>query len=99
MGRSVSRRWGRCGCSAGVLLAMVLLWAPPAAAQFDRGQISGVVKDATGAVVPGATVTVTSQRTQVPLTAVTDASGYYVFPGLLPGLYDVKVELQGFKTS
>ena len=38
----------------------VLAMAVPAAAQFDRGQISGVVKDDTGGVVPGATVTATS---------------------------------------
>lgn len=94
----VSRQAWRWGCSTWVL-AVLLAWASPAAAQFDRGQISGVVKDTSGAVVPGATVTVTSQRTQVSLTAVTDGSGYYVFPGLLPGQYDVKVELQGFKTS
>src|SRR5260221_6514618 len=75
----------------------LLLCAAPAFAQFDRGQISGVVKDQTGAVIPGATVTVTNVQTRLPRTSVTDGTGYYIFTALAPGGYDVEVELQGFK--
>ena len=57
----------------------------PAAAQFDRGQISGTVKDAQGAVVPGATVTVTNTQTAITQTTVTDSSGFYTVPNLAPG--------------
>jgi hypothetical protein len=77
----------------------MFLAAAPASAQFDRGQISGVVKDSTGAIVPGATVTATRQQTAAPQTTVTDASGYYNFPNLLPGRYNISAELQGFKTA
>ncbi|MEP6918232.1 MAG: TonB-dependent receptor, partial [Acidobacteriota bacterium] len=85
-------------CSA-LGLACVLLSARPAAAQFDRGQISGTVKDAQGGVVPGATVTVTNNQTQIPRNTVTDSSGFFTVPNLSPGRYDVSAELQGFKKA
>jgi hypothetical protein len=77
-------------------IALVALFAVPAAAQFDRGQIVGFVKDETGGVVPGATVTVTNQETQLARTTVTDGSGYYALTALNPGAYNVDVELTGF---
>src|SRR3954454_6739617 len=80
-------------------LGCVLLTALPAAAQFDRGQISGTVKDAQGAVVPGATVTVTNTQTQITQNTVTDSSGFYTVPNLAPGRYDVSAELEGFKKA
>jgi Carboxypeptidase regulatory-like domain len=86
-------------CARVVLPALAvasLITAVPAAAQFDRGQIVGFVKDESGAVVPGATVTVTNEQTQLARTTVTDGSGYYVFTALNPGAYDVDVELTGF---
>ena len=87
--------WGRF-CLA---IACVLLLAAPAAAQFDRGTISGVVKDQSGAVVPGVTVTAKSLQTQELATAVTDASGYFTMTTLRPGRYDVGAELDGFKKA
>jgi len=92
--RGVARAFGFCA----VAIACLLL-ASPAAAQFDRGTISGVVKDQTGGVVPGVTVTAKSLQTQELLTAVTDAGGYYTLTTLRPGRYDVSAELQGFKTA
>src|SRR5688572_20636097 len=80
-------------------LALVALVAVPALAQSDRGQIAGFVKDQTGAVVPGATITLTHKQTQAVRTTVTDGTGYYVFPALPPALYDLAVELEGFKKS
>lgn len=80
-------------------LGCVLLTALPAAAQFDRGQISGTVKDAQGGVVPGVTVTVTNLDTQTGRTTVTDSSGYFTIPNLPGGKYDVSAELQGFKKA
>ena len=71
--------------------------ATTAFAQFDRGTISGTVKDAQGGIVPGATVTVTSTQTQQSNTTVTDGSGYYTFPNLNAGRYELLVELSGFK--
>ncbi len=82
----------------GALVAVSMLAsASPALAQFDRGQISGTLKDASGGVVPGVTVTATSVQTQTPTVAVTDASGFYTFPNLSPGLYTLSAELEGFK--
>jgi hypothetical protein len=80
-------------------VACVLLLASPAAAQFDRGTISGVVKDQTGGVVPGATVTIQSLQTKEISTAVTDASGYFTMTTLRAGRYDVSAELDGFKKA
>ena len=80
-------------------LACVLLTALPAAAQFDRGQISGTIKDAQGAIVPGVTVSVTQLDTQTVRNSVTDSTGFYTFPNLPPGKYDVSAELQGFKKA
>jgi len=75
----------------------VLTSAAPAFAQFERGQISGVVKDEQGGVMPGVTVTATNKANGVASTETTDASGFYTFPTLTPGRYDVTAELQGFK--
>ena len=86
-------------CSSLFALAGVALAATPAAAQFDRGQISGQVKDPQGAVVPGVTVTATNQQTQVATTTVTDSTGYYTFPNLPAAKYNVAAELQGFKKA
>jgi hypothetical protein len=79
--------------------AALLLVAATAAAQFDRGQISGRVKDSQGGVVPGATVTVTNIQTQIQSTAVSDGTGFYTFPNLTAGKYTVSAELQGFKKA
>jgi hypothetical protein len=75
----------------------LLTLAAPAYAQFDTGQISGFVKDAQGAVVPGATVRVVQGGTKLEKNYVTDNSGYFVAPLLSPGVYEVTVELTGFK--
>ncbi len=88
------------GATRAILVACAsLLLAVPAAAQFDRGQISGSVKDAQGGVVPGATVTVTNNQTQTSYTTVSDGSGFYTFPNLPAGRYTVASELQGFKKA
>jgi hypothetical protein len=96
MPRSNSRlvsRW-----ALGALAAVSMLFsASTAFAQFDRGQISGTIKDASGGVVPGVTVTATSVTTQTPTVAVSDATGFYTFPNLRPGQYLVAAELEGFK--
>ena len=81
----------------GVLTLILMLLALPALAQFDRGQVSGFVRDEQGGVVPGATVKVTHQQTRLEHTYTTDNSGYYIAPALLPGVYEVAVELSGFK--
>ncbi|HMC77463.1 MAG TPA: carboxypeptidase-like regulatory domain-containing protein, partial [Vicinamibacterales bacterium] len=60
----------------GVLsLACALVFAAPAAAQGDRAQLSGRVKDAQGGSVPGVTVTATDQQTKTAAVAITDGTG------------------------
>lgn len=78
------------------ILALVLLFAPWASALETRGSIEGVVKDASGAVLPGVTVEARSRGGAGVLTAVTDATGIYRFPSLAPGYYDVLANLTGF---
>jgi len=98
MPTSKLQRVRRLGWLAGLSLALFAL-ATPSHAQFDRGQISGVVRDSQGNVVPGATVRIIHEGTKLERTYVTDGSGYYSAPALLPGLYEVAVELAGFRKS
>jgi hypothetical protein len=81
----------------GVCFAVVLSIAGNAFAQQQTGEIFGRVIDRTGAVLPGATVTVTSAALLQPQTAITAASGAYRFPNLPIGVYSVNFELAGFK--
>src|SRR5207302_1012728 len=60
--------------------------------------MSGTVRDASGAVLPGVTVTVTQVDTSVTRTTVTDAAGAYVLPNLPTGPYKFEAMLQGFRT-
>jgi hypothetical protein len=78
---------------AAVLFALLLV--RPLAAQETRGSIEGVVKDSSGAVLPGATVEAKSAAGGT-LTSVTDTNGVYRFPVLDPGKYQVTVTLSGF---
>ncbi len=66
-------------------------------AQEDRGRITGLVTDPSGAVVPNALVTLHSESTGVIVSKRSDAAGAYVFELLNPGLYKVQVEAPGFK--
>jgi len=66
--------------------------------QTQTGTITGVVKDETGAVLPGVTVTLTSEALLQPRTMVTTERGHYQFILLPPGFYDIKFELEGFTT-
>src|ERR1041384_4287143 len=82
-----------------VVLATCLLLgaAAPAFAQGGRAEINGTVVDVQKAVLPGVTVTVTNEDTGLVREAVTDATGRYVIPQLLPGPYTVRAELSGFQ--
>ena len=67
-------------------------------AQTPTGIISGTVTDASGAVIPGATVTITNKATSVTRTVKASPEGAYSAPSLEPGVYQVRVEVQGFRT-
>ena len=80
-------------------VAMLLAaWVVTGRAQ-TQGGISGLVTDSSGAAVPGATVTVTNTATRGTRNTTTNAEGLYTFPAVPPGVYELKVELQGFKTA
>jgi hypothetical protein len=78
---------------------VLMLFASGAAAQVQTGSITGTVTDASGAVLPGVTVTLTGEKLiGGAATMTSDAAGVYRFDRLPPGAYTVKFELQGFKT-
>jgi hypothetical protein len=85
----------------GLLVAVLALLGAAATlnAQTATGQISGTVRDSSGAVVPGATVTVNNELTGLTRTATTDANGDYVFARLPPATYSIQAELQGFSVA
>ena len=80
------------------LLALVVL-AASLLAQGERSELNGIVTDATGAVVPGVTVTAQETQTKVETQAVTTDSGVFRMPYLKPGLYKVTVSKSGFRSS
>jgi hypothetical protein len=82
---------------AGLLLLLVL--AVPSFSQNISATIRGTVTDSTGAVVPGANVTVKSEGTGFTRSTLTNGSGVYSFPELPLGTYAVEVALTGFKSS
>jgi len=83
-----------------ILLPILFVLTLASFAQFSqRGSISGVVTEASGALVPKATVTLLDLGRNQTSTAATDASGHYEFSQLLPGNYRVSVEIPGFKKS
>jgi hypothetical protein len=79
-------------------LVVVLFFSHMALAQFS-GSLQGTVQDATGAAVPGATLTLTNTATKVSQTAESDASGNYRFLSLAPANYVVSATAPGFGTS
>ncbi len=82
-----------------VMCVAVMLGASVASAQVQTGSIAGSVSDASGALLPGVSVTLTGERLiGGPQVQVTDATGSYRFDRLSPGSYAMKFELQGFRT-
>jgi hypothetical protein len=79
------------------LTLAVFMVNQPAAAQGTGGTLRGVVKDATGGIIPGATVSATNESTGVKADTLTGTAGLYSFPNLLVGTYTVTVEQPGFK--
>src|SRR5262249_5200649 len=80
-----------------VLFASVA--APHATAQDIFRRISGTVAEPTGAVIPGAKVTITNEETKLARTITADNRGFYVAPELPVGAYSVTAEQKGFKTT
>jgi hypothetical protein len=85
---------------AAIVTATGALMLPAAAAaQEARGTITGTIRDTSGSVIPGATVTITNKEMGTTVTVVTNEVGFYQAPYLIPGVYQVNAELQGFKKA
>ena len=83
----------------GVLSFLLLLFLLPTRAQLPTGTILGLVKDSSGAAVPGTTVTITNTETGQTRTVTTGDDGAYRVPALAVGKYEVKAEHSGFSTE
>src|SRR5262244_3308553 len=81
------------------LAAIFMLVSAMVQAQELRGKITGRVTDASGAVIPGASVKVTDVARATSSTLITNEDGLFDAPYLLPGTYQVAVELAGFKKA
>lgn len=80
---------------AGLTAALVMMAASPASAQRDTSSVLGTVRDSSGGVVPGASVTATNLATGISLTVVSNGMGDYVVAPLRVGTYGMKAEAQG----
>lgn len=80
------------------LLAAVCLAGMPLLGQMGVGHITGRVTDASGSVIPGATIRVTNVNTNVSQESQTNSEGLYRVASLNPGTYRVEIETEGFKT-
>jgi hypothetical protein len=82
-----------------LLWIVLLLGTSPAWAQFETGNVVGTIKDTTGAVVPGAKVTLTNTQTGVTNERSSDANGNYEFITVRPGTYNITAEKDGFSIA
>jgi hypothetical protein len=82
-----------------LVLTILLIGVSGVFAQSGRGTITGEIKDATGAIVPGAEVVVLNKATGAESKTVTTNTGLYRVPYLEPGNYKVSASLKGFKTA
>ena len=80
---------------AAILAALWALSPAPAAGQFNTGEIGGVVRDTSGGVLPGATVTATHVATGIVVERVTDGEGRFLLPALRIGTWNVAARLEG----
>ena len=80
-------------------LLVMLLAGSLAMAQLTQGTISGVIRDETGAVLPGVDLSLTNVATGVGRSTVSDDEGRYAAPNLQVGEYQIRAELPGFRTT
>ena len=79
------------------LLSVLLFSASFAGAQVEKGIITGLVTDATGAVIGNAQISLRNEATNVTTQTSSDAQGLYVSQPLVPGFYELRVDAKGFK--
>ena len=90
------RRTARRG---GLALVLVAVLAAAVSAQTTLGRLSGTVLDSSGGVLPGATITLTSEQTSQVQTAVSGETGAFLFPQVLVGTYKVDITLPSFRSA
>ncbi len=95
---TIARKRGFASLS-GDCLVMLMAFAVPALAQLDTGAIAGTVLDPAGRVVAGARVSITGQDTGTSYSTLSSSTGYYIFPSVHTGRYDLSVAAAGFKTE
>lgn len=78
-------------------VCVILVCALSAQGQFDSAQISGLVRDPSGSIIPGVSVSVVNAGTGQERQTSTNENGFYVFPNVPVGTYTVTAELPGFK--
>ena len=81
-----------------ILIVLALGMVIASYAQAPTGTVLGTVRDESGAVIPNATITLTNKANGSTRTATTNSDGLYSAPALQPGDYEVRVEMQGFRT-
>src|SRR6185437_16543599 len=79
-----------------VALSVSLASLPVLAQSASSGTLAGIVNDPSGAVIPGATVTLINEATSTTYNTTTNASGRYIFTNVPPGTYDMSVKASGF---
>ncbi len=84
-------------CGAALASVLVIAWPQASDAQAVYGSIAGTITDPTAAALPGVTVVITSVDRKTADTVVTSSTGLFIKERLLPGTYEVKAELSGFK--
>src|SRR5262245_29827329 len=84
---------------ASVSIAIVMMVSVGYAQISSTAPISGLVVDPTGAVIPGASVTIRNSATNAQFETLTIENGTFNVPALTPGLYTVTVSLPGFKLA
>ena len=80
------------------LLLSLLLWTSGSVHAQNTGLITGSITDQSGAVIPNATITIIQKATGVERHITANAEGIYSAPSLQAGDYDVRVEVQGFRS-
>jgi hypothetical protein len=93
----LKRQWMQRLVFSLLTVSVTLLFSAGAFAQSDEGTVGGYIKDASGAVVPSATVVLTNEATGEAHQVRTDAQGHYTVPSLTAGDYTLSVEVKGFK--
>ena len=97
----VCRTLSRCISAAPILCVVMILGiggVVPLSAQTNEANLSGIVSDSSGSVIPGATVNLIDTTRGITRTAVSNETGAYQFPFVQPGTYDIEATLDGFKT-